>query len=217
MSDRLEITTTRDGQTWRQRFAAGRAVDGLTRVDGKSMTGTSVAFRPDPEIFESPRRIELGALDQLMEDLAALVPGLTTRLEVEERVRPPVDHAALLRASRSWQLRAEDGQDAVVIAFAADSHSHAASGRWLLNLRELVEVEELGEILDRALDQIVGQVDRRGVTVVVSAMMLSPEYSGPTRRRCDDSRLEQLIRRAVTDNLPGLLAGDPLLRAALLG
>jgi DNA gyrase/topoisomerase IV subunit B len=217
LTDRLEITTTRAGQTWRQRFAAGRAVSALERVDGDRTAGTTVSFRPDPAIFEAGHRIDLGALDRLLEDLAALVPGLATRLEVADRLWRPGDPAALLPswAQQSWQLRAEDEQDALVIAFTTPGRQARATGRWLLNFRELDETAPLARSLDRAFDKVLGRAQRQGLEIVASAMMLSPEFSGPTRTTCDDPRLKRLIQQAVTDDLPALLAADPALRAAL--
>lgn len=215
LTDRLEITTTRAGQTWRQRFAAGRATTALERVDGSGDAGTSVSFRPDPAIFEPGHRIDLGALDRQLEDLAALIPGLTTHLEVEDRVRRSGDATALLPrwVRQSWQLRSEHEQDALVIAFGAGTE-RAATGRWLLNLRELSGTKPLARSLDKAFDRILG-ANREGLQIVASAMMLSPDFSGPTRTTCDDPRLKHLIRQAVAQDLPALLDSDAALRAAL--
>jgi DNA gyrase/topoisomerase IV subunit B len=215
LSDRLEIITTRAGQTWRQRFAAGHTVTGLERTDDAGSAGTSVSFRPDPAIFEPPRRLDLGTLDRLLEDLSALVPGLVTELEVERYRRPPQEPAALLGNGGSWQLRGGDGQDAMVIAFSVGGVERAVTGRWFLNLQELIGTKPLAKVLSDAFGTVLG-AHRSGVQVVVSAMMLSPEFSGPTRTECDDPHLKKLIRRTVKEGLPVLLAADPELRSALL-
>jgi DNA gyrase/topoisomerase IV subunit B len=215
LTDRLEITTTRGGRTWRQRFAVGRATSPLEQVPDAAV-GTTVSFRPDPAIFDTGERLDLSAIDGLLADLSALVPGLTTRLEVEDSERPPHDISALLpaRPGQSWQLRAEDEQAGLVIAFTTTYGRQSADGRWLLNLRELVGTEPLARSLDKAVDAVAGP-ERKGLKIVASAMMLSPQFSGPTRATCDDPRLKQLIRQAVKESLPALLESDPSLRTAL--
>jgi hypothetical protein len=118
-------------------------------------------------------------------------------------------------AQQSWQLRAEDEQDALVIAFTTPGRQAQATGRWLLNFRELDGTAPLARSLDRAFDKVLGGAQRQGLEIVASAMMLSPEFSGPTRTTCDDPRLKRLIQQAVKDDLPVLLAAEPALRVAL--
>jgi DNA gyrase/topoisomerase IV subunit B len=216
LSDRLEITTARDGQVWRQRFAAGRPTTALDRVTGATAVGTTVSFRPDPAIFNSGERLDLSAIDGLLSDLAALIPGLTTRLEIEDRERPPQEVSALLPSppGQSWQLRADDDQAHLVLAFTTTYGRQSADGRWLLNLRQLVDTEPLARSLDKAVDAVVGS-ERKGLRIVASAMMLAPQFSGPTRATCADPRLKQLIRQAAKECLPLLLESDPGLRTAL--
>jgi DNA gyrase/topoisomerase IV subunit B len=211
----LEITTTRGGRTWRQRFAVGRATNPLEQVPDAE-AGTTVAFRPDPAIFDTGERLDLSAIDGLLADLSALIPGLNTRLEIEDRERPSQDVSALLaaRPGESWQLRAGDEQANLVIAFTTTYGRQSADGRWLLNLRELVATEPLAHSLDQAVNALVGP-ERKGLRIVASAMMLSPQFSGPTRATCEDPRLNQLIRQAVKESLPALLESDPSLRTAL--
>lgn len=54
LSEELVATVKRDGCTFEQRFQRGTPVTGLEKVSNNTRgTGTSIFFRPDPEIFES--------------------------------------------------------------------------------------------------------------------------------------------------------------------
>ena len=87
-------------------------------------------------------------------------------------------------------VRAVEGDDQVDIAFVVDPTSAGpAAGRWLLNLRELRQTPELQASIDDAFAEVLGRRPKRRVRVVMNALMLSPEFSGPTRATCDDPRL----------------------------
>lgn len=54
LSEELVATVKRDGQTYQQRFSAGRPTTKLKVVaSGTRGSGTSIFFRPDPQIFET--------------------------------------------------------------------------------------------------------------------------------------------------------------------
>src|SRR5687768_7324513 len=52
LSRRLEVEIARDGSVWRQGYERGRSLGKLKKVKASNKTGTSVAFWPDPDIFE---------------------------------------------------------------------------------------------------------------------------------------------------------------------
>ena len=54
LSEELVATVKRDGKEYEQRFRRGTPVTGLeTTKEGARGTGTTISFRPDPDIFES--------------------------------------------------------------------------------------------------------------------------------------------------------------------
>ncbi len=54
LSEELIATVKRDGATWEQRYEKGIPVTKLKKISsGTRSSGTSIYFRPDPEIFES--------------------------------------------------------------------------------------------------------------------------------------------------------------------
>ncbi len=54
LSEEMVATVKRDGVTWRQRYEQGVPVTSVEKIGSNARgTGTSIYFRPDPDIFES--------------------------------------------------------------------------------------------------------------------------------------------------------------------
>ena len=51
LSEQLTAEVRRDGALWEQKYERGKAVSKLRKVGAARGTGTSISFRPDPEIF----------------------------------------------------------------------------------------------------------------------------------------------------------------------
>jgi DNA gyrase subunit B len=86
LSERLDIQVRRDGHAWSQSFARGKATSKLTKGKTVRMTGTSVSFWPDPEIFEEIA-FKREALGERLQELAFLTRGVQIEL-VDEREQP---------------------------------------------------------------------------------------------------------------------------------
>jgi topoisomerase IV subunit B len=85
LSTRLDVTIRRDGKEHRMTFAGGAPTSKLQVVGtvGRSNTGTTVRFWPDPGYFDSPA-FSIPRLKHLLRAKAVLCPGLRTRLVVEK-------------------------------------------------------------------------------------------------------------------------------------
>jgi DNA gyrase subunit B len=76
LSVELLVTVDRDGARWKQSFSRGKPSSKLikSRSEGKG-TGTTIFFRPDPEIFRRIR-FDSGLILQLVEEKAFLNKGI---------------------------------------------------------------------------------------------------------------------------------------------
>ncbi len=89
LSERLRVVVERDGFTWTQTFARGKATSKVQKGKAARRTGTTVTFWADPEIFEETgydRKI----LSERLQELAFLNKGLEIQL-VDEREDRPVN------------------------------------------------------------------------------------------------------------------------------
>ena len=80
LSEELIAKVKRDGKLYRQRFSRGRTVTPLEEVGPAEGTGTTITFRPDPEIF-GEIKYDFNRLSRRLRELAYLNPGLKIVLD----------------------------------------------------------------------------------------------------------------------------------------
>jgi len=79
LSVQLVARVKRDGAEWEQRFARGKAVSPLKKLRAARGTGTTIFFRPDPEVFPAIR-FDPVLIAERLEAKAYLNAGLTIEL-----------------------------------------------------------------------------------------------------------------------------------------
>ncbi len=80
LSEELIAEVRRNGKLYRQRFSQGRRVSDLEEVGPAEGTGTTITFRPDPEIF-GEIKYDFNRLSRRLRELAYLNPGLKIVLD----------------------------------------------------------------------------------------------------------------------------------------
>jgi DNA gyrase subunit B len=88
LSERMTADVQRDGFNWHQEYARGRSTKKLTKGKTSTKHGTTIAFWPDPEIFEEIE-FKRETLAERMRELAFLNAGLEIQL-IDEREGEPV-------------------------------------------------------------------------------------------------------------------------------
>ena len=90
LSDYLEVKVYKNGKIYFQRFEQGGAPKEPLKIIGEcdpNRTGTTVTFKPDPEIFTEITIFDYDVLKTRLEELAYLNKGLKIYL-IDERVEP---------------------------------------------------------------------------------------------------------------------------------
>jgi len=82
LSEWLHLEIRRDGGVWEQEYRTGVPTGPVKRVGKSAKTGTTVTFKPDPEIF-SILEFHHDLLVQRLRELAFLNPGLAIRFHDE--------------------------------------------------------------------------------------------------------------------------------------
>ncbi|MEN8078965.1 DNA topoisomerase (ATP-hydrolyzing) subunit B [Clostridioides difficile] len=89
LSEYCEVTVTREGFIWQQKYSRGNVLSDLTKIGESDGHGTKVIFKPDHEIFEETE-FDFEVLSSRLRELAFLNKGiaitLTDKREGEERV-----------------------------------------------------------------------------------------------------------------------------------
>src|SRR5512146_2747701 len=87
LSERLEVIVDRDGSRYHMAFVRGKTVKKLSILGKARGTGTTIRFKPDPEVFEV-LEFHYTTLADRLRQLAFLNKGITITLK-DERETPP--------------------------------------------------------------------------------------------------------------------------------
>ena len=75
LSEWCEVTVSREGELWQQRYARGVAISDLAKIGSTEEHGTKVSFKPDVEIFEETE-YDFEILANRLRELAFLNKGI---------------------------------------------------------------------------------------------------------------------------------------------
>ena len=88
LSEKLVVQVMREGGTWTQTYARGKATTKLTKGKPSRKTGTIITFWPDPEIFVEGVEFDIRMLAERLQEHAFLTKGVEIQL-IDEREGKP--------------------------------------------------------------------------------------------------------------------------------
>ena len=80
LSEQLTATVYRDGQVWEQVYERGKPLTAVEQKGTSDKKGTTVTFKPDPEIFQQITSYNYDTLAQRMRELSFLNKGISINL-----------------------------------------------------------------------------------------------------------------------------------------
>ncbi|MCC8416906.1 MAG: DNA topoisomerase IV subunit B, partial [Rickettsia endosymbiont of Gnoriste bilineata] len=97
LSDYLEITVYKQGKLFKQSYSKGQKLNDLTSEDiAKKLSGTSINFHPDPEIFGEKPSFSPKRVYELAKSKAYLYRGVTIEWQCEIENKSDVPATALI-------------------------------------------------------------------------------------------------------------------------
>jgi DNA gyrase subunit B len=88
LSEKLVVQVMREGGSWTQTYARGKATTKLTKGKATRKTGTIITFWPDPEIFVEGVEFDSRMLAERLQEHAFLTKGVEIQL-IDEREGKP--------------------------------------------------------------------------------------------------------------------------------
>jgi topoisomerase-4 subunit B len=79
LSERVDVTALKDGFEWRQSFARGKPLGGIEKLGASRKHGTTIAFKPDEEIFGEGCAFRPARLYRMARSKAYLFGGVEIR------------------------------------------------------------------------------------------------------------------------------------------
>src|SRR5690625_4427589 len=92
LSTHLKVYVHRDGKIHYLSFERGELKEKLKVIGETDHTGTTINFKPDPEIFQETTIFDYDTLAQRIHELAFLTKGLKITLEDKRTDQEPVDY-----------------------------------------------------------------------------------------------------------------------------
>ena len=223
LSEFTEVTVKKDGRIYKQSYSRGVPISQLEIVGDTEETGTTIRFKPDPEIFKVCS-FESGALKDRMKYTSFLHKGLKlTFIDDRFGAHEQVDYYSengvtdFIRDLNTGKTTVTDvlyfkkEVESTVIEFALqynDTYDERLSsyvnniytpegGSHLVGFRTALT----RAILNYCTKNIGGKTEvklsgddvREGLVAVVSILMSDPEFEGQTKEKLGSTKIKSLV------------------------
>lgn len=239
LSEWLDITICRGGESRSQRFERGIPVTDLSEGTPTEKTGTEVHFLADKEIFEEVK-FSAEVLSARLRELAFLTPGLSITLEDkrENKIKefrydggmksfieylnrgktalfsePITVSGEKDGVSVDLGLQYNDGYLERVFGFANLIHT-VEGGTHVSGLRTALtrgvnEAARRGKILKEKEENLSGDDLKEGLTCVVSVKLPNPQFEGQTKTKLGNSDVKGIVDSVVYEGLLAWFDDNP--------
>ena len=243
LSERLSLEIRRDGTRHVQEYRRGAPLGPLKAAGAADGRGTSISFRPDPEIFKTFESFRPDVCRGFLEELAYLNPGLELTLACEggKALSFKTDSGlkgllGLVNAS-ARPLFAEP----VEIRLAGDALSFSAALRWTADAHAAIRsyvncvntvhggthVSAFRVGVTRALSRFMTETGKRaptddpleadeatdGLGAVLDLKLAHPNFEGQTKTRLTNADVSAPIEAAAFEQVHAFLERNPAIGA----
>jgi DNA gyrase subunit B len=239
LSEWLIAEVHRDGKIWRQEFARGEPTGKMKTIGPTKLTGTTISFKPDTEIFEETEW-ETEVLQTRLRETAFLTKGLrialvderadgkTVEFHYEGGIRDFVAHVNGAKDPIHKHLvyfEGESEQGAVEVAMQwnnsyqesvftfANNINTVEGGSHLSGFRSALTSTLNRKAQDLKLlkkdEGLDGEDVREGLAAVISVKLHNPQFEGQTKTKLGNPGVEGLVKQTVNARLAQFLEENP--------
>ncbi len=239
LSEWLEVEIRRDGRVYVQRYDRGKPQSDLQAGEKTTKRGTTIRFKPDPEIFETTT-FAFDILANRLRELAFLNKGLKIQIEDERddkkvtfhytggirqfvehlnQNKTPVHPKVLSFEGGRGDIQVEvalqynDGYQEFVFSFANNINTREGgshlTGFRAALTRTISAYAQANGFLKSFKGAITGDDVREGLTAVISVRLPEPQFEGQTKAKLGNSDVRGLVESVVNDKLAQAFEEDP--------
>jgi DNA gyrase subunit B len=246
LAEWLELEIWRDGYTWEQSYAFGKATSKLKQAGKTTRRGTKITFLPDATIFPS---IEFNhdTLAQRLRELSFLNKGLTIVLKDERNNKETefqynggiAEFVKHLNRSKETlhpvPIFAEDNKDDIHLEFAiqyndgyaenvftfANNINTVDGGSHLSGFRSGLTraINQFGQnqnLFKDVKDNLSGEDVREGLVAVISVQLPQPQFEGQTKGKLN-SDIQSSVGSFVYEKLMETFEKNPTVGRKICG
>ena len=249
LSKWMKVEVKRDGKVHLVHFDYGKPIEPLkviNELDDKTITGTSVTFKPDNEIFEV-HEFNFDTLAKRFREMAYLNKGIKINLKDERNEKKETFHyeggiaefvVYMNRAKTAihkkpiYFTQSKDDYEIEVGMQWTDSYSELLSG-YANNIctpgggthisgfktaitRVLNNYAKENNLLKNIKVTLTGDDMREGLTAVISTKLVNPQFEGQTKDKLGNSEVEGIVNSLVGESLKSYLEENPNLAKQIL-
>ncbi|MGH7318314.1 MAG: DNA gyrase subunit B, partial [Candidatus Rokuibacteriota bacterium] len=239
LSEWLELEIRRDGKVYTQRYDRGKPQSDLTPGEKTSKRGTTIRFKPDPEIFEETT-FSFDVLSNRLRELAFLNKGLKIQIEDERdekklaflynggirqfveyinQNKTPVHSKVLYFEGGRGDIQVEvalqynEGYQENVFSFANNINTREGgthlTGFRAALTRTVSAYAQANGFLKTFKGGISGDDVREGLTAAISVRLPEPQFEGQTKAKLGNSEIKGLVESIVNDKMAQAFEEDP--------
>ncbi|HBR28178.1 MAG TPA: DNA topoisomerase (ATP-hydrolyzing) subunit B [Firmicutes bacterium] len=242
----LEVEVRRNGKIYYQKYERGKPQAEVKVIGETKGTGTTVIFKPDPEIFEICE-FDLDTLVHRFRELAFLTRGLRITIK-DERVDKElsyhyeggivsfVEHLNKTKTPLSKEIiyiqkKVEDNLVEVAIQYNdgyvenvysfANNINTQEGGSHLSGFRAALtrSINDYGRkqnLIKENENNLAGDDVREGLTAIISIKLRFPQFEGQTKTKLGNSEVKGIVESVVYEGITEFMGENPSIAKAIV-
>ena len=243
LSEWLTVRVRRDGVEYEQSFKRGKPDGDLKKIGAAASTGTTVTFKPDPEMFQETTLYRYETLLKRLREEAFLNAGVKITLTetrcyeggirsfvsylCERRDLTPLHPQVMYMKGEGQGAVAEvalqyydNSYNELLLSFANNVHTPEGGtheeGFKLALTRVLNEYGRAKGILKDKDENLSGPDAREGIIAVVSVKLQEAQFEGQTKAKLGNTFIKGLVNNVVYKALTEFFEENPAVAKAIL-
>ena len=218
LSEWLEVEVAQNGHVYQQRFSNGGHPDyDLKEIGTSSATGTTIRFKPDPEIFRETTVYDFETLERHLRESAFLNAGLCITLADRRDPENIIERTYCYEGGLSSfvdYLTTSRGQTPLhekPIHFSAMHGDRSAE----IAMQYTDDYGRKYSILKDGDKKLSGDDVREGLTAVISVKLTEAQFEGQTKGKLGNTDITQLVSTTVYEKLMTYFEENPAVAKAI--
>ncbi|MFC4768478.1 DNA topoisomerase (ATP-hydrolyzing) subunit B [Effusibacillus consociatus] len=240
LSEWLEVEVKREGKIHKMRFERGKTVSPLEVIGETDAddTGTTISFKPDPEIFTETTEYSYDILQSRLRELAFLNGGITILLNDERHDKSQTfqyeggiaSFVEYLNKSREVlhdpvfvsgekdgiiaevSLQYNDSYSSSIYSFANNINTHEGGTHEAGFKTALTRViNDYGKRMNLIKEdmKLEGDDVQEGLTAVISVKIPDPQFEGQTKTKLGNSEVRGIVQTLFGEKFTDFLNENP--------